>query len=85
MHEEALHLFSLGDHCEQLGNQCNLAPHICFVSPLYLSFSYHVHDFIALQGSLCGFKRKETHPRFGSSFDETVILFDQIVEVFDLP
>ena len=48
MHEEALHLFNLSDQSEQFGNQYNLNTHICFVYPLYLSFSYHVHDFIAL-------------------------------------
>jgi hypothetical protein len=33
-------------------------------------------------GSLEG---NEAHPRLGQSFDEAMVLFDQIGEVFDLP
>ena len=32
-----------------------------------------------------GLKGKETQPGFDASFDEPMILFDNVVEVFDLP
>ena len=48
-----------------------------------LSFADHVHRLIALDGSLCSRERAEAEARLDSSFDRTVILLDDIVEVGD--
>jgi hypothetical protein len=52
---------------------------------LYLPFAQHVHDLVSLQGSPRGLERKKAHPRLGQAFDEPMVLFDQVVEIFHLP
>ncbi len=76
-------LFSLGCHCKQAGDERNLPQTVSFFDAAHLPFPDHVPDLIALQGSPRRFERKEASPRFDASFDEAVILFDQIVEIFD--
>jgi hypothetical protein len=44
-----------------------------------------MHCLLSLERSPCRFERPEAHPWFHQSFDETVILFDQIVEIRALP
>ena len=41
----------------------------------------HVHCLIALNGSLCSRERAEAEARVDPSFDRTVILLDNIVEI----
>lgn len=38
-----------------------------------------------MEGSPRGFKREEAEPWFDQPFDEPMILFDEIVELLDLP
>ena len=78
-------LLSLGCHSKQAGNEPDLAGDVSFVYSLYLSFAKHVHDLISLQRSLRSFQRKEAQPGLDQAFDEPVVLFNQIVQVFDLP
>jgi len=84
MHEASL-LFRLSAHSEQSGNQCNLATHISFVHSLQLSFSHHVHDLISLYRSPPCLKGEETHIWFCQTLDETVILFNEVIEILHLP
>ena len=77
-------LFSLGSSFEELSEQCDLPFHITFCHIPHLSLADHVHDLESLEGSLGGFKGKEAHPWLCQSLDESVILFNQIVEVFHL-
>jgi len=67
---------------KQLGNQCHLASHISFFHPLQVSFPDHVHHLEALYGSPGRQIREKAHPWLRQAFDEPMILFDQIVEVF---
>jgi hypothetical protein len=85
MRMESLCLFSSGYHSKEFVDQRNLASNVSFVHPLQLPFPQHVHDIKTLQGSPCRLKRKEAHSRLRQPFDEPMILFDQVVEVFDLP
>src|SRR6266568_1697324 len=36
-------------------------------------------------GSPCRFERKEAHPKLDQPFDEAMVLFDEVIEVFPLP
>ena len=56
-----------------------------FAHPSDLSLANHVHDLISLQRSPCRFYGKEAHPWFDQTFDEPMVLLDQVIQVFDLP
>ena len=70
-------LFSLGCHSKQAGDERNL-PHT-------VPFPDHVHDLIVLQGLPRHLERKEAQPRFDASFDVPMVLFDDVVQILDLP
>ena len=71
-------------HPKQWCNECHLISHLSFFHALYLSFSYHVHDLISLSCSPSCLEREKAHPRFCQTFDEAMVLFNEIVEVFHL-
>ncbi len=75
----------LGSDPKGFVKKLNLSEHVSFCYSLHLSLADHVHRFIPLQGSARCLERKEAHPRLGQSFDEPMVLFDEIVEVFHLP
>jgi hypothetical protein len=85
MRMESLCLFSSGYHSKEFVDQRNLASNVSFVHPLHLPFPDHVHDRVSLQGSLRCLEGEKAHSRLRQAFDEAMILFDQIVEVFHLP
>ena len=78
-------LLSLGDHSQQAGHELDLPADVSSPNPARLPFSDHAHRLIALQRSPRCLKRKEAHPRFDESFDEAMVLLDEVVEVFDWP
>ena len=77
-------LLCLDGYSKQFSDECCLAWRLSFLHPSHLSFPDHVHDLISLEGSPCRFKRKEAQPRFDQPFDEAVVLFNEVVHVFDL-
>jgi len=80
-----LGLFSLGGSFEELSDQCGLPFHISFCHALHLSLSDHVHDLEPLQRAPRRFEREKAHPWLRQTFDEPMILLDEIVEVLYLP
>src|SRR5918992_3999938 len=48
-----------------------------------LSLPDHVHRLVASQGSPGGLEGAESQPCFDQTFDEPVVLFDHIVQIFD--
>ncbi len=78
-------LLSLGCHSKQASDERNLTHDVPFFDATHLPFPDHVHDLISLQSSPRALERKEAQPRFDASFDEAVILFDDVVQVLDLP
>ena len=78
-------LLSLGRHSKQAGDEGDLPSDVSLVHPSDLSLANHVHHFVPLQRSPCCLKGKEAHPRLGQSFDEAVVLLDQVIEILDLP
>jgi hypothetical protein len=77
-------LLRLDSSSKESGDQFDLSFHIAFYHPLYLALPDHVHDLEPLQGPPRGLEGKETHPWLRQTFDEPVILLDEIVEVFHL-
>jgi hypothetical protein len=83
MDVKAYLLFSLGGYSKQAGDKGDLILAVSLPHPSDLSFPDHVHDLVSLQRSPCHFHGKEAHPRLGQSFDQAVILLDQVIQVFD--
>ena len=76
-------LLSLGGHSKQASDERNLTHDVPFFDATHLPFPDHVHDLISLQSSPRALERKEAQPRFDASFDEAMILFDNVVQVLD--
>lgn len=78
-------MLRLGCHSKEAGDDGNLPGNVSFPHPSHLSLPNHVHHLVSLQRSPCRFKGKEAHPRLDQAFDKTMVLFHQVIEVFDLP
>ena len=76
-------LLSLGGHSKQAGEECHLPQDVSFFHAMHLAFPDHVHDLISLQGSPRTLEGKEAHPRLDQPFDEAMILFNQVIQVFE--
>src|SRR5918996_720352 len=48
-----------------------------------LSLPDHLHRLVASQGSPGGLEGEESQPCFDQTFDEPMVLFDHIVQIFD--
>lgn len=59
-----------------------LGEHVALGRALKLAFANHVHDLIAAQSPPGGAKRPKAQTGIGQALDETVVLFNDIVEVF---
>jgi hypothetical protein len=77
-------LLSLDGHSEQLCDKRRLPQAVSFTHSLHLSFSHQRYSFISLQCSPGRLERKEAHSWFDQSFDESMVLFDKIVQIFAL-
>src|SRR5258708_5825105 len=77
-------LLCLDGHSEQFCDKRRLSQAVSFAHSLHLSFSHHMYYFISLQCSPGRLERKEAHAWFDQSFDESMVLFDQVVEIFAL-
>jgi tetratricopeptide (TPR) repeat protein len=75
---------SLSDHLEEAGNEFRLSFHVVPFDPRYLPLSDHRH---CLKSRHCSSRRLETaeaKPWPGQPFDASMILLDDVIEVFDL-
>ena len=74
----------LGSNPEQACHESDLPPNIRSFHSLNLSFPDHIHCLIALD---CPTRRVETgkpEPGIDSSFNEPMVLLDDIIEIFAL-
>lgn len=78
-------LLSRDGDSKEFGNDTRLASHISFCRPLHLPFPHYVPHLEALECVPCWLKRAKAHSRPGQPFDETVTLFNEMVELFHLP
>ncbi len=78
-------LLGLGGHSKQASDERNLSQDVSFFHTMHLSPPKNVHPLVSLQRVPSGLKGKKAPPGFDASFDEAMILFDEVVEVLDLP
>ena len=75
----------LGCHSKEAGDEGDLPENVSIAYPADLSLANHMHHLIPLERSPCRLKGKEAHPWLDESFDEAMVLLDQVLQVFDLP
>ena len=71
-------------HSEQFCDEYHLVSSLSFFHSLYLSFSYHVHDLISLQGSPRALKGEEAQTSLDEPFNKVMILLDNVIQVLHL-
>jgi hypothetical protein len=59
--------------------------HIHLSEPLNLTFANHVHCFQPSDGASSGIERLKSNAWFSESFDEAMILLNDIVQILELP
>ena len=74
-------LFNLDSYSKQAGDECHLLHAVSFFYATDLPFPEHIDRFISLQGAPRGLERKEAHSELDKSFDEAMILLNEVVEV----
>ena len=72
-------------HFEQLVDALNLSPNIRTAHPSRLSLLDHVHSLVSLDGSPRRLKFAKPLLGFHASFDRSMILFHDVVQVLDRP
>ena len=72
-------------HLEQVVDELNLLPHIRTAHPPRLPLPDHVHGLVALDRSPRRLKLTKPLLGFHASFDRSVILFQDVVQVLDWP
>src|SRR3954471_6532779 len=70
---------------EQASNEGGLSPHVAPANVPNLSLSDHRHPLVASQRSSRGWQTAKAQPRPDQALDAPMILFDEVVQVFDLP
>ena len=72
-------------HLEQLIDELNLLPNIRTVHPPYLPLPDHVHCLVSLDRSPRHVESTNTLLGLHSSFDRSMILLQDVVQVLDRP
>src|SRR5262249_11150577 len=83
-HNNAKRYFSSSGNLEETGHESNLSLNIPFPDSFHLSLPDHVHDFITADGPPRCLETEEAESRIDSAFYESVILLDDIIEIFAL-
>jgi len=76
--------FSSGDNLEAIGHESNLSANVAFPDSFNLSLPDHVHDLIPSDGPPRRVETEEAESGITSAFYESVILLDDIIEIFAL-
>ena len=76
--------FSSGDNLEEIGNESNLSANVAFPDSFNLSLPDHVHGLITADGPSRRLETEEAKSGIDSAFYESVILLDDIIEIFAL-
>ena len=72
-------------HLEQVVDELNLSPHIRTAHPPRLPLPDHVHGLVALDRSPRRLKLTKSLLGFHASFDRSMILLQDVVQVLDWP
>ena len=76
--------FSSGGNLEEIGHESNLSTNVAFPDSFNLSLPDHVHGLITADGSPRRVETEEAESGIDSAFYESVILLDDIIEIFAL-
>jgi hypothetical protein len=76
--------FSSGDNLEEIGHESNLSANVAFPDSFNLSLPDHVHGLITADGPPRRIETEEAEPGINSAFYESVILLEDIIEIFAL-
>src|SRR5258708_2661268 len=82
---EACVFLSFNRHSKQGSDECHLTPDVSFLHALEVSLPHPIYRLVSLECSPSRFKREEAQSWFDQPFDEAMILFDDGVEILDLP
>jgi hypothetical protein len=76
--------FSSGGNIEEIGHESNLSANIAYPDPFNLSLPEHVHGLITADGPPRRVETEEAESGIDSTVYESVILPDDIIEIFAL-
>ena len=76
--------FSSGGNIEEIRHESNLSANVAFPDSFNLSLPDHVHDLVSSNGPLRRVETEEAESGIDSAFYESVILLDDIIEIFAL-
>jgi len=76
--------FSSGGNIEEIGHESNLSANVAFPDSFNLSLPDHVHGLIAADGPPRRVETEKAKSGIDSAFYESVILLDDIIEIFAL-
>jgi hypothetical protein len=83
-HKNTERYISSGGNLEEIGYKSNLSANVAYPDPFNLSLPDHVHDLITADGPPRRVETEEAESRIDSTFYESVILLDDIIEIFAL-
>ena len=83
-HKNTEYRFNSGGNIEEIGHESNLSANIAYLDPFNLSLPDHVHGLITADGPPRRVETEEAESGIDSTFYESVILLDDIIEIFAL-
>lgn len=83
-HKKTERYFSSGSNLEEIGHESHLSANVAFPDSFNLSLPDHVRDLIPTDGPPRRLETEEAESGTDTPFDESVVLFDNIIEVFAL-
>ena len=81
-HKNTERRFSSGGNIEEIGHESNLSANVTLLDSFNLPLPNHVHDLIAADGPPRRVETEEAESGIDSTFYESVILLDYVIEVF---
>jgi hypothetical protein len=83
-HKNTERRFSSSGNIEEIGHESNLSANVAFRDSFNLSLPDHVHDLITADGPSRRVETEKAKSGIDSAFYESVILLDDIIEIFAL-
>ena len=83
-HKNAERYFSSVGNIKEIGHESNLSANVAFPDSFNLALPDDVHCLVAADGPPRRIEAAEAESGIDSAFDESVVLLDDIIEVFAL-
>ena len=83
-HKNTERHFSSGGNIEEIGHESNLSANVAFPDSFNLSLPNHVHCLEPADRPPRRLETEEAESGIGSTFDESVVLLDYVIEVLGL-